>query len=120
MDDEDGQGEPTGELPVLTAMYDLAKWLLMRVQAFPRSLRFTLGDRIAESAMDIHLALVEAAYSRDKKPHLRQANFELTKLRTLVRMAKDVRAISIKQYGYASRCSVQVGSQVGGWLRSAR
>ncbi len=32
--------------PIVTKAYGLAIWLLPRVQDFPRSLRFVLGDRL--------------------------------------------------------------------------
>ena len=110
----------TGELPVLTRSYDLSKWLLLRVEGFPRSLRFTLGDRIASAALNVHLLLLEAAYVRSKRELLQAASMELKRVQALIRMAKDVRAISVKQYEYASRCSIDVGAQVGGWLKSQR
>ncbi|MBI5411336.1 MAG: hypothetical protein HZA21_05030 [Nitrospirae bacterium] len=32
--------------PIVMKAYDLALWLLPRVNGFPRSCRFTLGDRL--------------------------------------------------------------------------
>ena len=51
--------------------YDYAKWLLERVENFPKSQRFVLGQRLAEQAMDLLDLLVEASYARDKFEVLR-------------------------------------------------
>ena len=49
---------------VLVKWYDLAKWLLERVDSFPKNQRFIFGQRVADHALDILQLLVEAAYSR--------------------------------------------------------
>ncbi len=36
---------------VIQQMYDLTIWLMERVEKFPRSSRFVLGDRVEESAL---------------------------------------------------------------------
>ncbi|MCX6358883.1 MAG: four helix bundle protein [Armatimonadetes bacterium] len=64
--------------------------------------------------------LVEASYTRDKAELLRRANLRLDRLRFLVRMAKDLKLISIKQYAFASEAIQAVGLEVGGWARSSR
>jgi len=35
-----------------------------------------------------------------------------------VRLAKDLKAMSIKSHGYAARAMQGIGSQIGGWLGS--
>jgi hypothetical protein len=44
--------------PIVTKAYDLACWLLPRVNDFPRSHRFVLGEPIDE--VSVHAELVEA------------------------------------------------------------
>lgn len=61
-------------LPVMQTAYDVASWLLPRVERIPRSYRFTLGDRIQRAALDLNLALVEASHSRSKERPLHRAN----------------------------------------------
>ena len=66
---------PGPESPVvLVKWYDYAKWLLERVENFPKSQRFVLGQRLAEQAMDVLDLLVEAFYARDKAEILATAN----------------------------------------------
>ena len=55
---------PTPKPPVLLSRwYEFAKWLLERVENFPKSQRFVLGQRLVDGAMDVLELLVEAAYS---------------------------------------------------------
>ena len=62
-------------------LYDVIKWLLPRVEKFPRSHKFTLGDRIANAALDTLELLIEATYTRQRRNILRRANIQLEKLR---------------------------------------
>lgn len=59
---------------LLSKWYAYAKWLLERVENIPKSQRFVLGQRLADGSMDVMELLVEAAYTRDKKPLLQEAN----------------------------------------------
>ncbi len=51
---------------VLVKWYDLAKWILERVDSFPKNQRFIFGQRLADHVLDIQQLLVEAAYARQK------------------------------------------------------
>ena len=61
------------ELQIMAVMYEASKWICRKVEKLPRSYRFTLGDRMINSSLDLYLLLVEAQYSRDKRRILKQA-----------------------------------------------
>jgi hypothetical protein len=62
---------PGTALPiVVTKWYAYAKWLLERVESFPKSQRFILGQRLSNHAMDVLELLVKASYARESKNDL--------------------------------------------------
>ncbi len=96
--------ESAGTLPTaVTKAYDVLLWLINHVSKFPRSHRFVLGDRIESRMLAVLESLVLAAYTRDKKSHLQQANGHVQVLRLLVRAGKDLGFTSTKQYEFISR-----------------
>ena len=110
---------PGPEAPVvLVKWYDYAKWLLERVENFPKSQRFVLGQRLAEQAMDVLDLLVEASYARDKAEILASANRKMEVLRWTVRMAKDRKLFTAAQFEFSARALNECGRMVGGWLKS--
>ena len=113
--------EPEQQEPavVVGKAYDLVLWLLPKVEKFARSYRFIVGDRIAASALDLLLALVEAAYAANKYGLLQQANTRVNGLRYLMRLAKDLRLLSIDSYGFAVERLDEIGRMVGGWQKAA-
>lgn len=106
--------EPTTPAAV-TKAYDIVLWIVQHVGKFPRSHRFVLGYRLETKMLTILDLLIRAAYSREKKDYLDQANIELQIVRYLVRVGKDLGLTSLKQYEHISRELVALGQQVGGW-----
>jgi len=105
------------EAPVVERMYQFLRWLLERINKFPRSQRFVLGDRMENTALDILELLIEANYSQEKRELLRRANLQLQKLRFLIRLAKDGHYLSVSQYEFSAQALNEIGSQIGGWLK---
>ena len=105
-------------LTAVPKLYDVITWLIGRVEKFPRSQKFTLGDRIVNLALDILELLIEATYTRDRLPLLRRANIQLEKLRYLIRLSHDFKLLSTKQYRHISGEINEVGKRIGGWIKS--
>jgi len=104
----------------LEAHYQFLVWLLPTVEKFPRSHKFTLGDRIEIAALDVLEALIDATYTRDRAQHLRTANLGIEKLRFLIRLAADLRLLDRRRYEHAARTLDDTGRLIGGWMKAHR
>jgi hypothetical protein len=114
-------GEPRHETAVVVQKtYDFLLWLLPKVEKFPRSFRFSVGDRTVATALDLLLALVEGSYSVDKAALLETANQRGNGLRYLLRLAKDLKLLSLDSYGFAAERMEEIGRMIGGWQKSIR
>ena len=85
---------------VLVKWYDATKWLLERVDSFPKNQRFIFGERLADRALTVLELLVEAAYSRNKQRVLERANREIEVLLT---GSADVLVRSLPERGGGGR-----------------
>lgn len=104
------------DITVLPVLYDLIVWFSDKISSYPKKFKYSLGERIFNTLLDILERLIEARYSGKKKSHfLRQANILIEKLRYLVRLSKDLQCISIKEYEYAANKLHEIGCMVGGW-----
>ena len=113
---ERGEGaKRTG--PALESMYRFVLWLVPTVEKFPRRQKFLLGDRLQATALDVLERLIEATYTRDRRPHLAAANLGLEKLRFLCRLATDLRHLDMKRYAHAARTLDETGRLIRGWRR---
>lgn len=103
---------------VVGKAYDLTLWLIQKVENFPRSYRFSVGDRIVSNGLDLLMTLVRCAYSSDKASLLESASARANELRYLIRMAKDLHAINIEAYGFSTGGVEEIGRMIGGWQKS--
>ncbi len=70
---------------LLVKWHDLTRWMLDRVDSFPKNQRFVFGQRLADRVLNILELLVEAAYSSRKADLLVRANRDIEVLRKVFR-----------------------------------
>ena len=98
--------------------HELLLWMIPQLDKFPRSRRFTLGERLESGLLTVLAHLVEAAYSRNKDQPLRQANIQLEVARHLWRLAHELKVMATRHYAHGAKLMDTVGKQIGGWVRS--
>ena len=103
---------------VIDDCHELLKWLIPVLDKFPRSRRFTLGERLESGLLDVLEECVDAAYSPRKSAQLRSANRRLSTVRHLWRLAYELRVIPRNRYFHGSQQLVDIGSQIGAWQKS--
>jgi len=93
-------------------------WMIPQLDKLPRSRRFTVGERIEGGLLDVLELLIESTYTSDNRKALQQANHQLAVIRHLWRLTYELKNIGIKRYEYGTEMMVQLGSQIGGWMKS--
>jgi hypothetical protein len=109
-----------GDAIVVEKTYEFLLWLLPKVEKFPRSFRFSVGDRTVRLGLDLLQSLVEAAYSSEKSELLQTANRNANGLRYVMRLARDLKLVTIDSYGFAAGRLEEIGRMIGGWQKSLR
>jgi hypothetical protein len=106
--------------PVFTLLTELAAWSMDRTAAFPKSHRFTFGERIDNLTLDCIELCLEAIYlppSAKKSPLLR-LNIQLEKLRVFWRMVSEKKWISLNQVTFVISKIDEIGRMTGGWIKT--
>jgi four helix bundle protein len=106
------------ELPIIERTYDLIKWYIPKIEKFPRTQKFVLGDRIELSLLELLKLFCKASKKNEKRELLVEADGVLQEIRYLLRMTVDLHYISPKQFEYASTSIVEIGKMLGGWLKT--
>lgn len=107
-------------LPVYEKAYEFTLWLFPRAAKFPKQQRFVLGQDIEKSATRLLRNLMHAQRSTRKLTYLKKASDELDDLRLQIRLAKDLKYMSVTSYGHASREINKIGKMLGGWLNQVQ
>jgi len=107
------------ELIIYQKHYDLMFYSFPIIGRFPKDQRFVLGQQILNAMLAIGMMIVHANKLRQKKGKLYEIDIELEKLRFLIRLAKDLKMMSISKYGHHCERLDEIGRLLGGWLKSA-
>lgn len=112
---------PGDEMVILTRTFDLLQWLLPKVEAFPRSYRFTVTQRMMNAALDFQEALfhAQARQGPARLDRLRAADAHLNALRLYLRLAHTWRWLNDGQYRHVSELVAEVGRMLGGWIKTS-
>lgn len=109
----------SGESPIFTQLYDLLRWLLPLAQQLPRTHRAGLARQLPDAGFLLQRLLLRAAKLPDQAALLlREADATLAEIRTLLRLARELQAISFGQYEEGARRTAEIGKLLGGWLRA--
>jgi hypothetical protein len=105
--------------PIFVKTEAFMLWLLQHTAKFPKHERFRLAKRIDDALLDFHACLLCAAKLADIQSTLQQADVELDKLRTYLRLSLELKYTSESQYQYAAECVTGIGKLLGGWIKKA-
>jgi len=108
------------ELVIYQKHYDLMLYAFPIINRFPRNQRFVLGQQIQNCMVDIARNIVRANKQRSKKSTLFQIDIQLEELRLLIRLAKDLHILAVKQYGIMAERMNEIGRLLGGWMKTSR
>ncbi len=106
------------ELKVISDFNDFMLWMIRHTERFPRQHRYSLGIVIENRLQTILALLLKAKYRVDKAAYLNEANVELDILRFQIRLATDLKALTIDSQGHAAKLLLGIGAQIGGWLKT--
>jgi len=107
------------DLSIFEKIYEIILWLYPTVNKFPKSQRFVLGQHIENTILEILTGIIEANQHKYKVPYLKKISVKLDKLRILLRLSKDLKFISLRQYKFICTKVNEVGRMLGGWLKSS-
>jgi len=108
------------DLAIFEKTYELILWLYPTVNKFPKSQRFVLGQHIESTVLKILEEIIQANQEMNKLLYLKQISVDLDKLRILIRLSKDLKFISVKQYQFAAEKVNEIGKMLGGWIKSCK
>ena len=105
-------------LIVFQKVYDFLFWLKPTVQRFAKVHKYSLGVELEKETMDLIKQIVRANLKRDDKvKDIDECLVCYETIKILVRVAKDYRLLSLKQYEFAAQNLNEIGNLLGGWRK---
>lgn len=107
------------KLLIFQKTYDFLLWLYPIINRIPKSHRLVLGRHLEELAISLLVFVVKAnkARGQNRKAFQLQISDELDCLRILVRLTKDLRFMSVKQYTTGAEKINEIGRMLSAWMK---
>ncbi len=110
----------TSDIPIFTKLYEFYNQLTQAVNSFPKTKRYTLGQKLDNITLDAFEFLFEIPFSSNKTLTLQQISIKVDLLKVLLRCSKDNQSITDKKYLELQTILQEIGKMLGGWIRSTK
>mgnify|MGYP001587801028 CR=1 FL=1 len=89
---------------------------------FPKTKRYTLGQKIDQITLDIIELTITATYlTREQKlPVLQKISTKLDLLKILLRIAQETNCLENNKYQQLVSQTIEIGKMLGGWIKLLR
>lgn len=100
--------------------YDFLVYFYPSINRIPKSHRQVLGKNLEKLCIELLLLIMAANKERDleRKNLQKQISDKLDYLRILVRLSKDLKFMSVKQYALTAEKLNELGKILNGWTNS--
>lgn len=106
------------DLKIFQKVYDFLLWLKPTVQRFTKAHKYSLGLELEKEAIELLKNIVKANLSRtNKKTSIEECLVHYELVRIFIRLAKDYKLLSLRQYEFASEKLSEIGKMLGGWYK---
>nr|DAT61895.1 MAG TPA: Avd-like protein [Caudoviricetes sp.] len=107
------------ELPVYRDTFELVNILIDYVAIFPKAHKYTIGQKMINTALELFEYLQLANRAADNKPartkYLEGFLIKFELLKVLLRICNEKRIITVKQAARLATYTEKIGRQVTGW-----
>jgi hypothetical protein len=107
------------QLPIYKVAYDLFDRVTDLSRNMPRDFKQSIGGKLRDECVEIMTLIFRANVAREKAQHIQSLIERLQVAELLLRLSRDKRLISTKQYAQTVELTQSVGKQAGGWRRAA-
>lgn len=107
------------DLPVFGEVYALTVKVFTVTQDFPREYKFTLGQDMKRDCLVLLRSIYRINKSLDKAEHLEGFLDDFELLRLQVRLATDMKLMSVRKQAELAVVMDSIGRQITGWRNAS-
>ena len=108
------------DIPIFTKTYEFYKQLTQSITAFPKTKRYTLGQKLDNITLGIFELLISVPNTNNKTETLYKISNKVDLLKILLRLAKDTQGLTNKNYLELQEMLQEIGKMLGGWIRATK
>lgn len=106
------------QLPVYKATYDSLLYVYQIGKDVQRDYRYTLGETLKKDLIAILILIYRANSARQKVETILEAREKLVAVRLQLRLLRDLKQLSLKNYANAALMTESISKQLSAWQKS--
>ena len=107
-------------LPIYKATYNLLARVTQATAGFSKAYKYSLGDRLRDEVVEMVVFIFKANSSRkDRVQHATAFLERLQVVELMLRLSKDLRLLTVKQFAEIVGLTDGLGRQAQGWIKSS-
>lgn len=112
----------TLDIPIFSKLYDFYKNLSAHIPTFPKTKRYTLGQKLDQITLDVIELTITAGYlpREQKLPALQKISIKLDLLKILLRLSSETKCLDNNKYQQLISQILEIGKMLGGWIKTVR
>lgn len=107
-------------LPIYKATYELLRIVTQVTGNFPKAYKYSLGDRLRDEVVEMVVFIFKANSAKTERS--RHATLFLERLQVvelMMRLSKDLRLLTVKQFSEIVGLTDGLGRQAQGWIKAS-
>lgn len=112
--------DSNSDIPIFTKSYEFYKKLSVIIPSFPKTKRYTLGQKLDNISLELIELLFSIPISTNKMLILQRMSIKIDLLKVLLRLSKDTQAINDREYLELQEILAEIGRMLGGWIKSTK
>lgn len=106
------------DLKIYQKTYDLLSWIKPTVQKFAKVHKYSLGIQLENEVLELLKKIIVANLKREnKKEFIEECFVHYEIIKVLIRLSKEYKLLSMKQYEFVARELEDIGRLLGGWYK---
>ena len=107
-------------LPIYKTTYELLVSITHATANFSKAYKYSLGDKLRAEVVELVVFIFKANSSRtDRAAHASLFLERLQVVELMLRLSKDLRLLTVKQFAEIVSLSDSLGRQAQGWVKSS-
>lgn len=105
-------------LPIYKACYDFLLRIMQAVTHFPKDYKYSLGEKIQNSSIEMVICIYRANAAKYKAPHIKTMLNYIQMLYLFLRIAHDMKILPTEKYASIVQMIDGISRQAQGWLNA--
>ena len=107
------------DLLVYQKSYDFLVWAFNKTEGFPKSKRFSIGQRLESRLLDLVTGLNRLQYTKNNEKLVQSISATFDEIKLILKICYDTKLLSHSSFVFTVEKCDEIGAMIGGLLKAS-